>query len=91
MGPLAALSQTATFASFVAAPLLPLTILVVFSVLLWIPGFVATWWWGLASLIGLLWFIALAIGFLMAIVAIGLVGGLALDVGNTQRRANGRV
>jgi hypothetical protein len=66
------------FVSFLTAPLIPVILIAIIGAVTFVGGLVGGFWWAGEILAGLLWFLALLAGFIMALVAIGAMGGLHL-------------
>jgi len=66
------------FVSFLTAPLIPVILLVVIGAVTFVGGLVGGIPWVGELLAGVLWFLALLAGLVMALVAIGAVGGIHL-------------
>ncbi len=66
------------FLSFFTAPLIPLAIIIALGALLLIGGLLGNLWGFGAILIGVLFFLAIILGLLIAFLAVGLIGGFGL-------------
>jgi hypothetical protein len=70
--------STSKFLSFIFAPIIPLVIVLVVGFVVMIGGFVGNLPWIGPILVGLLFFLALAAGFVMTLVLLGTAGGFNL-------------
>jgi len=70
--------STSKFLSFVSAPIIPLVIVVVVGLIVAVGGFLGNIPWLGPMLVGALFFLALAAGFVMTLVLLGLAGGFNL-------------
>jgi hypothetical protein len=70
--------STAKFLSFFSAPLIPIVIILAVGLVVAVAGAITNVPWIGPIIVGLFFFLALAAGFVMALVLIGLVGGFNL-------------
>ncbi|HEY8668741.1 MAG TPA: hypothetical protein VIL86_18990, partial [Tepidisphaeraceae bacterium] len=70
--------STGKFLSFICAPIIPLFIVLVVGLIVWLGGLVNNLWFPGAIIVSLLFFLALAAGFVMTLVLLGTAGGFNL-------------